>query len=754
MKAIRTIFALAALVALPLGASAQDPVVHKATKYYTDSASAAHGYVEVNGIPGSKGITIQGEVRGDNGIPQHVRQLTNWTDRNAHAVYYFYHPKARTTTTMRYTVQRGRTAKLRLILSDPDGDIKADTINLELTGTGSPVVDTIVNNKNYRTAKYYRYDFECLEGNNYITNIDEFFFSTRTSGVHSYVANYLSSPSVHLSNWRSTDPTTPSGNIFDFAYMEVMIPKSSDIVGTYAMSLGVLKGYMGIQNDGWDSNGNVIHDIIFSMWDSGSSDADPNLPDYLRAGAVDANPEANLYNFHGEGTGAGCRLNGYRWYPDTFVQFICNARPEKTSYWTVENGDSVEHPQNNVLVTAWFNAQDGKGWQYLATTRIRNTGDLIGGWYSFLENYNWPTGDWNRRAYYRNGYMHEYSTGKWHNMNLIGFGHTDGGNAIGARNDYGQGKTSEKEFPNTFYMQSGGYVNHTEGDTQIALATDFTPVDTIALEPLLARVQLAVDKEKQKQEDEANFTKYTYKKTGWKIIEKSSEETSGEGAVNGRANCIIDDNADTYWHSKWQGGAAQMPHTLAVDMQKVLPVGAFQITMSNGGGNRTIKSMEMYASSDSSTSSSARKDWTLVYKNEDVPNETTFRFMLDSLTNMRYFRLRILDGYGNPFVRINEVDVSAMTPSTTGINDVTRLRYADNVQLVTSGRRVTLVPDGATISRATLKVYKADGRVVLRKAMTADGDVLATDISGLEPGVYLLVADWDNGSAARKFVVR
>lgn len=746
MRTICTLIAAAACCLLPGRASAQDSFVAYGAKVYEGVASAAHGYVEtLDGQPGASGIRIPGEERGSDGLPQNVRQLTNWTNRNACAVYFFHHPKARVSTVMRLTIRKGQKVKFGITVTDPDNpsrQLVGDT--LELTGTGA-AMDTTICERVWPSAKYYRYRLQCLEGNANITNIDQFMFRSRTKNP-GYVANFLSSPSVHLSNWRPTEAGVPTGNIFDFAYMEVMIPKTSDFVGTYAMSLGVLSGYMGIQHDGWDSNGTPIHDIIFSMWDKGSVDDDPNLPEYLRAGTVDSNPEATLYRFSGEGTGAGCRLNGYRWYPDTFVQFICNARPEKTSYWTIENGDSVEHPQSNILVSAWFNAQDGKGWQYLATTRIRNTEDLIGGWYSFLENYNWPTGEANRKAYYRNGFAHEYSTGQWYNFNQIGFGHTDGGTNTGARTDYGQGGTDD--FPRTFYMQSGGYVSHSEGPTSVPYATDFTPVDTIQLQPLLDRVQQGVDKERQQKDEEEAFSRSTYDKTGWKVIYKSSEETSGEG-TNGRAQQTVDGDTKTYWHSQWLSSTAQLPHTITVDMQRELPVGAYQITQSKSGGQtRYIKAYKMYGSKDNQT-------WTLLHSDDDTPDQASFRVWLDSVSTIRYFKIvvsqtRATDG---PFVRINEMDMASAS-QTTGIARVQARPDAAEAQMFCAGGKVVVVADAALGRRATLQAYTADGRVVARADMSPDGDALTADMPQLAPGLYLLVANLDGATVCRKVAVR
>lgn len=792
MKTIHTLIACGVLALICTGVSGQTvgSVAKARGKTYTSVASAAHGYVEKDSVPGKSGITIQGEIR-DNGIPRNERKLTNWTDPTAHAVYYFHHPSASVTTTMRLTVQRNRRVRFHLVVLDPDDNRRLFDDTLIITGTGA-AMDTAICVLAYQN-KYYRYDFECVEGNRYITNIDQFTF-TSTAENPGYVANYLSSPSVHLSNWRSTDRSVPGGDVNDYAYMEVMIPSSSDIVGTYCMSLGVIRGYMGIQNDGWDSQGKVIHDIIFSQWDDGDSQHNPDLPANLRAKTIDYidDPNANPYNFGGEGTGAGFRLNGYQWFPDKWVQFLTNARRDTSYYYTytrdtttvngqqvITKTDSSRVMQQNLLVTAWFNV--GTGWKYLATTRVANSGGgLIGSWYSFMENYNWPTGSWERKAYYRRGFVHNPSTDRWYNMNQIGFGHTDGGDGIGARNDYGQGRSHDPGFEDCFYMRSGGYKAHQESETTVPLATDYTCVDTINLSALSRRVQQAVEKEiLQNRLDSILDYIYPVQKSGWQVVQYSDQASSGEGS-NGLASLIVDGNDNTYWHSQWTPSRSPYPHTLTVDMQQEREVTGFNILMSNGGGTRTIKSYEIYGTNDASLATANGEDgWDLIFKDTDSPNQLRISAILDNPANIRYFRIKILEGYASegPFVRINEVSLLSMseenqtlyqstkaaldelkratdpTEDPTGIAS-TRKAQPSKARLQANGSTVILQTNGEDIPQANLMIYALDGRVMGRTQMIKDGDRFTAFISGLPKGIYMLVANHRGGTAALKYSIK
>lgn len=676
------------------------------------TAPASHGYVETldgprSGSPdcyAAGGITIPGATLDSDGLPTYTAQLTNWTSLKSQAVYYFHHPRATVTTSMVLTATRNKNVAFRLRVYNPS-DLEVPIAETYLTVTGTGKADTVdVVSLKLPSARYFRYELCCLSGNSYISNIDRFLFHS-TSTTKSYVANYLSSPSVHLSNWHSTKTGAPTGSVFDWCYQEIMIPEESDIVGTYAMALGVLKGYMGIQNDGTLSDGQTNHRVLFSMWDDGDTESNPDLPDNLRAGAVDWSDEANVNRFGGEGTGVQCYFTGHRWECGTFVQFLTNSRIEEATYTTTEDGVEVTKTQTNTLVTAWFNAQDGKGWQYIATTRLPNGSQLFNTWYSFLEDYNWPTGEALRKAYYRNSYAHHAASGKWYQMNAADFSHTDGGTNTGARTDYGQGLTTD--FDNCLFMQTGGYLPTVTKAKNHKLSSDATPVDTINLDTMLARVDQAIEAEKARLAEDALFTDNVYDKTGWEVISYSSQETSGEG-TNGRAAQVIDGDADTYWHSQWQSKKAQYPHTIVVDTHEEIPVAGFQIEQFKSSSyTRCMKAFDLYTSLDNET-------WTKAYTTEEAEDAATLRVLFDQPDTLRYFKLVIRSGHATegPFVRISEIDL-AYPSAATAIHSATTSTATDATPLdvhYSAATQSIVVTSPVTAATARLAIYDVTGR--------------------------------------------
>ena len=599
-----------------------------------------------------------------------TKSLTQWTNGDAVAVFYIHHPNNVVDTKMDINVKMGTRADFCLKVYDPN-KLKEPlaTTFLTVVGTGKSQ-SVFLAGVNFPHKGYYRYELSCLNGWVNITSIDRFTHES-PSAEKSYKSGYLSSPSVHLNNWRSTQPDTPKGNVYDWCYQEVMMPAESDVPGTYIMSLGVLRGYMGIQMNGNMPDGRTRHDVIFSMWDDGDTDKNPNLPDNLRSNLVDISPIATSERFGNEGTGVKSFVAGHHWECGKFVQFITNCRTEMATYTVVENGQQITKQQENTLVSAWFNAQDGKGWQYISTLRLANKHQRFDTWYSFLENYNNASGQLVRKGYYRNGYacISEGNTPKWYHFNKVDFSHTDGGLEEGKRNDFGQGLTSlypGKNGEQSFFMSNGGFIDEKVAASEVALNTNNIAVDTIHLDVLLDRVDQAIVNEKYTKIQNEYLSTCKLDKKNFKIVDFSSEEISGEGS-NGAAELIIDGKKETYWHSKWTSGGSRCPHQITIDLADEKIIDALEITMS-GGSNRYMKAFNLYVSNDDVQN--ADRSWTKIYSTDDAPNQETFKVILDKQSKGRFLKMEVTESRANDgdHVRINELEVFGQSVKIAPLN--------------------------------------------------------------------------------------
>ena len=86
-------------------------------------------------------------------------------------------------------------------------------------------------------------------------------------------------------------------------------------------------------------------------------------------------------------------------------------------------------------------------------------------------------------------------------------------------------------------------------------------------------------------------------KTDWKIVSFTTEEPSGEGSNNGHAKHLIDGNAETFWHSRWQGGSDPLPYEVIIDMNHRVKIAQVELLPRGRGSNNpkwyVLKSVRM-----------------------------------------------------------------------------------------------------------------------------------------------------------------
>lgn len=126
-------------------------------------------------------------------------------------------------------------------------------------------------------------------------------------------------------------------------------------------------------------------------------------------------------------------------------------------------------------------------------------------------------------------------------------------------------------------------------------------------------------------------TKPELSKVGWKISSFSSEELSGEGVTNGRANTLIDANAASYWHSKWTSSATSYPHDFVVDMGVKQSTKGLTFTQ-RSGLSRAVKDFELLISDDGIS-------FTYVKNFVAAKTNGTQYFAFESPLTMRYFKI-------------------------------------------------------------------------------------------------------------------
>ena len=584
--------------------------------------------VEPSGTQGGYVETIDGQAQCQ------VNYSTIWPEEGFLPVFYIHFPVGL------FTVTSQNATSVR--------------VNLRDVSTGTEVVS----NKSARSFSFTSseegwYRMELTGGTPNSTVLQDFTVSSNNAtGVNSnvYLAGWRSAPSLHIFSFDSSDPNMPSGDAFDWIYDEVMLPADADYRGTYVESFGFNGGYIGIQNNG--TNGGDYRTVIFSSWDNGDTDSDPDLADFKRSGIVATGEadEITAERFGGEGTGCHIMMNGTNlWKPGKWVRFLLNTRPEQI---TLSDGTTY----NNTLLSAWYWAEGvDTEWHYIGTLRQSGTTNYFGtGFNAFLEEYtrgNNSQGYAIHKAYYRRVFTRSMQSGSWYNRNRFSWSHTDGGTDDGARNDWYQSAIDDFQGEPAIYMQSGGYTDKYEGNSNIALLKpDGIVPDDATLQSLITTyIEPAI--QKQNEERMAMATQVVYQKlnqTEWTVTNFSSQETVGEGD-NGRASMCVDGNNDTYWHTSWwSSGSLDFPHHLALMHNGAITIDKIVINIpENRASHYRAKKVEVLTSTNGTT-------WTSK-GTYNLPNATMQEIVLNEPITTSYIKLYFPEGYGQ-FIVINELE--------------------------------------------------------------------------------------------------
>lgn len=135
-------------------------------------------------------------------------------------------------------------------------------------------------------------------------------------------------------------------------------------------------------------------------------------------------------------------------------------------------------------------------------------------------------------------------------------------------------------------------------------------------------------------------------RTGWSA-EANTEESSGEGPGNGVAECVLDNDLSTYWHSRWNGGTDALPHELIIDAKEEYVFSQLAMRQRQNEGYMDTRAGEFYISADKS-------NWVKV---GDFTMARTLDTQIFAITPTkgRYFKIKITSGYREPYCSLSEV---------------------------------------------------------------------------------------------------
>lgn len=153
-------------------------------------------------------------------------------------------------------------------------------------------------------------------------------------------------------------------------YLEAVVEQSTP--GSYFMACGWSGGYFGIQEV---RDGKKV--AIFSVWDPTKGDDPKAVRPEERVELLHEGEGVRIKRFGGEGTGGQC-MTDFPWAIGGIVRFLVRAET---------HGASAE----KTAYSGWLYDPRAGAWRHLVTFRTRNSGKLLRGVYSFVEDFRRDT---------------------------------------------------------------------------------------------------------------------------------------------------------------------------------------------------------------------------------------------------------------------------------------------------------------------------------------------------------------------------
>jgi len=137
--------------------------------------------------------------------------------------------------------------------------------------------------------------------------------------------------------------------------------------------------------------------------------------------------------------------------------------------------------------------------------------------------------------------------------------------------------------------------------------------------------------------------------SAWKLISVDSEETSAE---DGHGINAFDGLSSTFWHSKYTGGSAPLPHEIQIDLGATYNLtGLSYLPRQDGNPNGTVAQYEFYVSTDSA-------NWGTAIKTGVFASDATEKVVSFASTPARYIRFRALSEIqGKAYTAVAELNV-------------------------------------------------------------------------------------------------
>ncbi|SFD16474.1 protein of unknown function [Chitinophaga sp. CF118] len=276
---------------------------------------------------------------------------------------------------------------------------------------------------NIDSARYHCLEITAVTKNGtYLPDVKAIVFSGPAAVNLKYnTSQYRGAPATHL--YYNNDDNNVS-----WFYTEISVPEGADPLYSYYVTNGFNGGYLGIQ-----VNSPTQRKVLFSIWSNYSTDDPTQIPPDYTVKLVKKGTEVITKDFGGEGSGGQSSLM-FNWTTETTYKLLVHA----------------EAAGDHTIYTAYIFTPETNKWNLVAGwDKPKTGGQLLGGLYSFIENYG-SNGNDLFKARYGNQWVCS-STGVWKELKTANF--STSADPVGhPRYDYGGGASGQ-----WMYMYSGSF---------------------------------------------------------------------------------------------------------------------------------------------------------------------------------------------------------------------------------------------------------------------------------------------------------
>ena len=156
---------------------------------------------------------------------------------------------------------------------------------------------------------------------------------------------------------------------------------------------------------------------------------------------------------------------------------------------------------------------------------------------------------------------------------------------------------------------------------------------------------------------------YIIPQTSMSVPKFSSQEAGGEGPKSGYISAILDGDANTFWHSQWNGGTAKPPHWFILDLGGSYKINTITMLPRQGSGDQPNGLFKKVTLSYSNTGTED-EDFTVLVDQKQLPaGIAELSFAFEEVT-VRYVKVYVDESH-NDFASLAEINVYRSEPDTT-----------------------------------------------------------------------------------------